>query len=182
MDWDSYLIQSKNYKPRDLLVESLRFVQGKKVLDLGAGALNDARYLMDLGFDVLAVDSNANIEPGNVHLEISRFEDFQIKHDEYDLISAQYALPFVDPNSFIQVMNGIKSGLKIGGVFVGQFFGMNDEWSSREKMTFVLKEDLLRVFEGYELIKFLEEEKEGKTAAGKNKHWHLYNVIAKKLG
>ena len=41
-------------------------------------------------------------------------------------------------------------------------------------MVFLSKEQVL------ELFKFNEVEKDGKTGLGKMKHWHIYNVIAKK--
>ena len=34
--------------------------------------------------------------------------------------------------------------------------------------------------DSFEIIKFNEIEKDGMTGLGKMKHWHIYNVIAKK--
>ena len=48
-------------------------------------------------------------------------------------------------------------------------------------MVFLTKEQVLELFKNdYEIIKFKEIEKDGKTALGIMKHWHIYNVIAKK--
>lgn len=48
-------------------------------------------------------------------------------------------------------------------------------------MTFLSKEQTLDLFKNsFELIHFNEIEKDGKTGLGKMKHWHIYNVIAKK--
>lgn len=48
-------------------------------------------------------------------------------------------------------------------------------------MTFLSKEQTLDLFENsFEIINFNEIEKDGKTGLGKMKHWHIYNVIAKK--
>ena len=44
-------------------------------------------------------------------------------------------------------------------------------------MVFLTKEQVLELFE---IIEFKEIEKDDKTGLGKIKHWHIYNVIAKK--
>lgn len=179
MTWDDYLKQSKNYEPRPLLMEALNYVNGTKALDLGAGALNDARFLMSKGFDVLAVDSNSKANTGEVPFVESTFENFSFT-EKYNLITAQYALPFTHPDSFSKVMQGISNSLETGGVFTGQFFGPRDEWFGREGMTFNTENEVREFFSEYELLKFEEEEKDKPTAAGPIKHWHVFHVIARK--
>ena len=65
---------------------------------------------------------------------------------------------------------------------MGIFFGLNDSWAEiKEQMVFLSKEQVLDLFKGsFEIIEFNEIEKDGKTGLGKMKHWHIYNVIAKK--
>ena len=59
---------------------------------------------------------------------------------------------------------------------------MTDAWAETKKqMVFLTKEQVLDLFkESFEIIHFNEIEKDGKTGLGKMKHWHIYNVIAKK--
>lgn len=59
---------------------------------------------------------------------------------------------------------------------------MRDSWVNiKEQMVFLLKEQVLELFkDSFEIIEFNEVEKDGKTGLGKMKHWHIYNVIAKK--
>ena len=68
------------------------------------------------------------------------------------------------------------------GYFVGNFFGLNDSWTKiKKEMTFLSKEQTLDLFKNsFEIIHFNEIEKDGKTGLGIMKHWHIYNVIAKK--
>lgn len=68
------------------------------------------------------------------------------------------------------------------GYFVGNFFGLNDSWTKiKKEMKFLSKEQTLDLFKNsFEIIHFNEIEKDGKTGLGKMKHWHIYNVIAKK--
>ena len=49
-------------------------------------------------------------------------------------------------------------------------------------MVFLSKEQVLELFKNsFDIIEFKEIEKDGKTGLEKIKHWHIYNVIAKKL-
>ena len=71
--------------------------------------------------------------------------------------------------------------LKVNGYFVGNFFGLKDSWANiKEKMVFLSKEEVLELFNQFEIIKFEEIEKDGKTGLGKMKHWHIYEIIARK--
>lgn len=71
--------------------------------------------------------------------------------------------------------------LQVDGYFVGNFFGVKDSWANiKEKMVFLEKEEVLKLFEQFEIIQFEELEKDGRTGLGKMKHWHIYEVIAKK--
>lgn len=65
---------------------------------------------------------------------------------------------------------------------MGNFFGLNDSWTKiKEQMVFLSKEQVSDLFKGsFEIIQFNEIEKDGKTGLGKMKHWHIYNIIAKK--
>ena len=68
------------------------------------------------------------------------------------------------------------------GYFVGNFFGLNDSWTKiKKEMTFLSKKQILNLFKNFfEIIHFNEIEKDEKTGLEKMKHWHIYNVIAKK--
>lgn len=67
------------------------------------------------------------------------------------------------------------------GYFVGNFFGLNDSWTTiKEQMVFLSKEEILKLLQPFEILKFEEIEKDGKTGLGKIKHWHTYEIIAKK--
>ena len=67
------------------------------------------------------------------------------------------------------------------GYFVGNFFGNNDKWkSTKEEITFFTKEQVIELFKDFEIIEFKEVERDDFTGLGKMKHWHIFNVIAKK--
>lgn len=68
------------------------------------------------------------------------------------------------------------------GYFVGNFFGENDSWNeTKPQMTFLTKVQAMELFESFEIIRFKEIEKDDLTGLGKMKHWHIFDVIAKKV-
>lgn len=188
--WKTYYDKTKSAPPRPLLVKALPFVSEKNsALDLGAGALNDAQYLLSEGFEhVTALDSSPiaqevadTLPPEHFLYVISTYENFDFKKEAYDLINAQYALPFNPPESFDRVFQDIITSLKPCGVFTGQLFGIRDEWNvPNSNKSFHTKEQVENIFSDLEILGFREEEGEKPTAAGPMKHWHVFHFIARK--
>jgi SAM-dependent methyltransferase len=188
-DWSDYYKATKAKPPRPLLVKALEYVSNKdKAIDIGGGALNDTRYLLDQGFDVITIDKSPlvedkakNIPSDKLHAYTTSFEDFDFPKEEYNLASAMFALPFTAPEHFGKVFSKIKDSLKMGGIFCGQFFGDRDEWKTNLNMTFHTKEQAQELLNGLKIISFKEDEKDDKTATGGIKHWHVFHVIARKI-
>lgn len=68
------------------------------------------------------------------------------------------------------------------GYFVGNFFGLNDSWAFvKKKMVFLSKNQIIKIFKDFEIVDFQENEKDAKTGLGKIKHWHTFEIIAKKV-
>ena len=104
-----------------------------------------------------------------------------MKLEETDLIVANYSLSFCYKQKFDEMRKTIKKNICIDGYFVGNFFGINDSWNRAESnMTFLKKEQVLDLFDEFDVIKFNEIEKDGLTGLGNMKHLHIFNVIAKK--
>lgn len=104
------------------------------------------------------------------------------KAKECDLIVANNSLPFCNKDSFNTMWNEIKKNIVKNGYFVGNFFGLNDSWKDLKKqMTFLGKEQILSLFDDFEIISLKENESDEKTGLGEMKHWHRFFVIAKKL-
>jgi len=47
-------------------------------------------------------------------------------------------------------------------------------------MVFLSKEQVIELLKPFKILTFREIEKDGKTGLGKNKHWHIFEIIAKK--
>src|SRR6266849_5994068 len=131
-DWGRFYNFTRDSPPWPLLMRaaSLAPRQGR-ALDLGAGAGRDTRYLLEQGFRVTAVDADPRavallsaLPQARLSVVQSSFEDFAFAI--YDLISAQFALPFIPRGRFADVFARLKAALAPGGVFAGQFFGVHD--------------------------------------------------------
>ncbi len=187
--WQNYFEKTKSKPPRPLLVKALPFVkERRKALDLGSGALNDTVFLLKQGFEhVTAVDREpvakeiaAALPADRFEYVIATFETFPFPTKTFDLVNAQYALPFIAPEKFAEVFANITNSLVEGGVFTGQLFGDRDGWSAKPGMTFHTLAQAKELLSGLEILSFEEEENDQPTAAGVMKHWHVFHFVGRK--
>ncbi|HYF13363.1 MAG TPA: class I SAM-dependent methyltransferase [Candidatus Paceibacterota bacterium] len=188
-NWKEFFELTKNKPPRALLVRSMPYViERNAALDLGAGALNDSVYLLNEQFrKVTALDREPvaqsiaqTLPKDRFSYVISSVEDFNYTPNTYDLINAQYVLPFVKNSQIEVVVSKIYAALTSGGIFTGQIFGERDEWARNATVTFRTEKQARQLFNPFELLVFEEEEQDAQTAAGIMKHWHIFNFIARK--
>ena len=157
-------------------------------LDLGCGAGRDTRYLLSQGWRVTAVDREATglailaqMEDERLRTVQSAIEDFDFEPERYDLVSAQFSLPFIPRRRFWETFERIKGAIRPGGVFCGTFFGVNDEWNKPENdFTFVTREEIDELLSDLEVIELVEEDRMGTIVSGEPKHWHGYHIMARK--
>jgi SAM-dependent methyltransferase len=187
-NWEEFYGMTKNNPPWPRLVLAVSLLgRTGEALDLGCGGGRDTRYLLAHGFAVTAVDTKAaslaalaDLPQERLHLVQSTFEEFSFT--SYDLINAHFALPFTHKEQFSAVFARLKAALKRGGIFVGQFFGVNDTWNTPETtMTFFTHEQAHAQLAGLAILEFEEEDQDGMTARGEAKHWHVYHIIARHL-
>ena len=160
-----------------------------KAIDIGCGAGRDTIYLVKNGWYVIAIDKEdtkqiITSKINDKELERLKFiqSDFEnIKLEKNNLVIANYSLPFCNKNKFQKFWNKIVNSIEKDGYFVGNFFGKNDEWNTEDsKLIFLDKKEVEELFNNFEILKFEEEEKDAKTGLGIMKHWHTYNIIARK--
>ena len=190
-DWAKFYTHTKERPPWPRMIRAASLVpQQGHALDLGCGAGRDTRYLLAQGFQVTAVDADANAMtilatlPHQERLRAvqSSFVDF--KFENYDLINAHFCLPFLPGQQFYAVFEKVRQALNPGGIFVGQFFGTHDQWNTPERagqMTFLSREEARQALEGLDVIEFEEEDVDSVVADGSPKHWHVFHIIARKL-
>jgi len=187
---ESYYELTKDRSLSPVLREALNLVGDgnyKMALDFGCGAGGETKYLLEHGYQVTAVEGNPvaakfiNQLPNQdrLHFVLSEMEKF--KFENYNFINASRSLPFTHKDTFSSLFANLKASLLPDGIFVGHFFGVNDQWNNPdETMTFLSKEEVLNLLSGLEVLKLNETEGGGRLANGNIKYWHLFEVIAQK--
>lgn len=187
-NWDVYCDYTQNMSPSKTLVDALELSGATgKALDLGAGGLRDTKHLLGQGFEVVSVDASPRsfelarrLRDERLSPVQTRFEEFLFPRAAFDLINAQFSLPFIRPGHFERVFRRLYDSLKEHSVFVGQFLGEKDSWSPDSEMTFVTWEKIVAVCGPLKIYSFYTEEYDGPTEGGSEKHWHVYHVLAHK--
>jgi SAM-dependent methyltransferase len=168
--------------------EQLGAGEGRMAVDLGCGEGTEALALLDRGWSVLAVD----IEPAGLDLLRSRipvacaeritivcgsFADVSLPRAE--LVHAGFSLPFCPPRQFPVVWRRLCHALMPGGIFAGQLFGTHDSWAGDPGMTFQDRRGVTSLLEGMEILGLHETERNGEAFSGP-KHWHIFDILARK--
>ena len=187
LEWNKFYHHTKDRPPWERLIRAASLVPNKEdALDLGSGAGRDTRYLLEQGFSVTAVDMEAGsiailktLPQERLRVVQSSFVDFPF--ETYDLINAHFALPFLSPARFDEVFDRLKHALRPAGIFVGQFFGVHDQWNVPGRdMTFFTREQAEERLQRLEVIELEEENIDSFVADGSPKHWHVFHILARK--
>ncbi len=185
--WPEYFEKTKTYPASKLLEMAFPLcLERQHALDLGAGALRDSKFLLSAGFKkVTATDGNKAIKKYAEKIPtkalsfiIQSFENLQLPTSSYDLINAQFALPFTSPPHLPDLIEQIKSALKPGGIFCANFFGPKDDWSKEPNMTFTSQTKVRQILRGLKIIQLNEKHYSAKTADNQPKNWHIIEIIA----
>ncbi len=191
--WCGYYEATRGRPPRRTLLWALdRFepttVQ-RRAVDLGCGDGRDTIELLRRGWSVIAIDSEpaalARLEarpdlPAGAKLTTlcGRFE--AAEWPGVDLVNASFALPLCPPAAFPPLWRKIGASLATGGRFAGQLYGKRDSWADNPAMTIFDEAGARRLFGGYLLEMFDEEESDAVTPRGKPKHWHIFHIVARR--
>jgi SAM-dependent methyltransferase len=193
-DWTDYY-RVAGSEPRPTLLDALRRFDEEEprerfAVDLGCGTGRDTVELLRRGWRVLALDGTDEAidrlraldlsegERGRLETRVSRFETAE--WPPADLVNSSFALPFCPPGDFPVVWERIEQSLRPGGRFSGHLFGDRDEWANEEDMTFQTRAEAEALLDPFEVELFDEVEEDGSTAVGDPKHWHLFNIVARR--
>jgi len=193
-DWTKYY-DAVALEPRTTLLEALRRFdeEGSRerfAVDLGCGTGGDTVELLRRGWRVLALDGQAEAidrlralelsegERGRLETRVSRFETAE--WPPADLVNSSFALPFCRPGDFPALWERIEVSLRPGGRFSGHLFGDRDEWSNEDDMTFQTRAEAEALLSRFEVELFEEVEEDSETAVGEPKHWHFFQVVARR--
>lgn len=191
--WSAYYENTQGRIASNNLLRALRDSpyqpKGSLAIDLGCGAGQDTLELLKRGWRVLAIDSNLNV---NEYLASENFSIFQeqltVICERFQtaylppahLINANLALPFCPPHEFPDLWTKINNALQSGGVFSGNFFGLEDDWIEDKSKTFLSDTHISNMFSSWEIQLFEERREIGPTAYGGMKRWHIIDVVARR--
>ena len=192
-DWAGYYASSAGRAPRPLLLaacEELGAGQDRMAIDLGCGEGTDALELLARGWLVLAVDAQptglallrARIPPraaGRIRVLCASFAEADLPSAQ--LIHAGYSLPFCPPRGFPVLWARIRQALAPGAVFAGQLFGTRDTWADDPDMTFHTRHQVEVLLDGLDIVRLEEIEQDGHAFSGP-KHWHTFDILARRAG
>ncbi len=196
-DWSTYYNAVVGRPPRETLLAALaRFdsenatKKSQFAVDLGCGEGRDTVELLRRGWRVLAIDGEKealnrlvcrpDMIPGHLEIRQSRFEELILPEKAVDLVNASFALPFCSPEYFPSLWDKIVSSLRSGGRFCGQLFGDRDSWAIDPSMTNHTRAQVEALLQPFEIEMLEEEDHLGKTAIGEEKHWHIFQIVARK--
>jgi trans-aconitate methyltransferase len=189
--WAAYNARQQARAVRPLCQEVLAAAgvgAGRVAIDFGCGGGVETRAMLTAGWRVLALDG----EPGTrdrvlsttqgsaqerLTIETIHFPDLTVL-PAADLVYAGYSLPYILPDDFARVWGLIRSSLRPGAWFAGNFFGDRDSWADNPDETFFSEEAVRALFEGMAIMWFNVEDEDGQADSGP-KHWHVFDVIAR---
>ncbi len=185
----SYAALCDTRKVHPLLLHALRHtgLRTGRALDIGAGGFGESRYLLNVGFDVDAVDvdpvsnglaKTVTHERSRFHMSHNAIEDHHIPLDFYDLTVALHVLPFVPVAAIDRVAERIVAGLRSGGVLCCTHFGVRDSWATSEMpVTGVTERQAAEMFADLQPIYCGVSEHDGVDLEGTPKHWHVLRQV-----
>lgn len=154
-------------------------------LDVGCGVGNATLWLLDRGWRVTAFD------PDPEALEILRerasgragFDGFvapvqTAPLESVDLVVAQFCLFFLPESEFDDAWNRLLGTVRPGGLAMGQLLGPNDDWAG-ERITHT-PDQVESLLNGFDILYYEEADRDGETALGEAKHWHVHHWIARR--
>ncbi len=174
--------------PNSFVVDAVDGLGGQRghALDIGAGPLNETRFLLRRGFDVDAIDTDplvgemaASLGRGLTFMQAD-IRDVRLAREKYLVAVAIHVLPFLPRAALPGVIAELSASLLPGGLLCFTLFGVKDGWAGlRPQMTFFSREEVIPLFAGLRPVLFEEEEHQGTNARNEPKHWHVFRGVFK---
>ncbi|WP_165795251.1 class I SAM-dependent methyltransferase [Deinococcus koreensis] len=192
--WGEYARKTiKDHTPRPLLLRALEQrgagprAARRTALDLGSGAGNETLALLERGWTVTALDSNAEAlevvrsrAAPDARLTLLHAPFHRLPRRRYALIHASLSLPFCPPELWQRTWRVMRSRVALGGLLAATFFGQRDGWAAEPEMSFAALEDVPGLLPGFGLEVLEEWEGETALALGGTHRSHLITVIARR--
>ncbi len=161
---------------------------GMRALDLGCGDGTETAALGRAGWTVTAMDSTPEAveltrrrcaDLDAVAVEVATFADFELP--PCDLVYAGLSLPFGPGADFPDLWQRILAAMKPGALIAAHLLGERDSWAPDPSLTFVPGAELPGLLRGLEVLEVRELDEDGEAFSGP-KHWHVFEVMARRPG
>ncbi|MGN6243651.1 MAG: class I SAM-dependent methyltransferase [Motilibacteraceae bacterium] len=187
-DWTDYNAAQSGRPPRKLALAAMDVAgpgAGRAAVELGCGIGVEARALADRGWHVQCFDGDVSVVPSleasrdgrSVMHSVRRLEELT-SLPANDLTLACVSLPFVDSRDSPGLWRLILASLRPGGVLAVDLFGDNDDWADGPG-TFLDRTEVEQLLSSLDVLSLVEDERDGTAFLGP-KHWHTFEVIARR--
>jgi len=189
--WSNHYLEAQ-FRPHSHLVESAaKACTGRRhVLDLGAGSLNDCKFLLQEGFWVHAVDSEPDFarmakllkrREAKFTFEQTDFKDLILPEDHYQIVVGIQSLNFCRADKFDAFMDTVTASVEPMGKFVGVIYGERDDYRRmRPSGCYPSEQKLSALFArgGMEIIAQTHDEYDDPASEDFFKHRHMIYLAA----
>ncbi|EFX92564.1 tellurite resistance protein TehB [Actinobacillus ureae] len=179
------------------VLNAVNYVKAGKALDLGCGRGRNSLYLNLLGFDVTAVDHNAeSIEFLNYMIEKENLSNIETgiydinqatignQNGKYDLIVSTVVMMFLNRERIPAIIENMQKNTKVGGYNLIVCAMSTEEYPCPMPFSFTFGErELANYYQDWELVKYNEDLGElHKTDANGNRiKMRFATMLAKKV-
>jgi trans-aconitate methyltransferase len=190
--WTEYNDAQDTREVRPLLREVLALAgpgDGRTAVDLGCGLGRETDALLRAGFRTHAVDMHPDTEakvrahtrPADHPLLTVHAVPFGLVRalPHAHLIYAGYSLPYAAPTDLPRLWALVRRTLRPGGWLAVNLFGEHDSYNGRQAGTYLARGQVERMLDGLEIVRLDEQDADGSSFSGP-KHWHLFDVIARR--
>jgi hypothetical protein len=193
--WADFYRHALGREPRRPFVRGMQVLRDAGVrpgqaVEVGFGDGEETLALLITGWRVLAIDSSpaaADVLRPRVPAElVDRLEIRSTPAEDtdlprFDLLYAGYTLPFLAPAAFERFWAHAIERANPGGYIVVNLFGTRDSWAGRPGMRFHERAEVERLVDRLDVRALDETEEDGMSFLGP-KHWHTFDVVARRPG
>jgi SAM-dependent methyltransferase len=159
-------------------------------VDLGCGAGRDARELLRAGWRVLAVDRERGaievleaatppeMRP-SLQTRVADLATFDVP--TCDFVNASLSLPFLAEGLFWPTWGRVLSSLRVGGRVAALLFGDHDGSAADTSMTCPPPQRIRESLSSFEIEHWIDREEDTQTALGDPHHFHLVELVARRV-
>lgn len=188
-----YHARARAAAPRPGLLAVLdRFRSPGRAVDIGAGTGRDTLPMLAHGWTVAAIDRDPGAlaelrlrarEQGSIdRLETRPGPMETVPLPRTDLVVSSFALPLCEPARFPALWKRIRRALRPGARFAGQLYGPRDGWAGRPGICIHDRPAVEALLAGLVVERLDEIEEDSVTPRGTPKHWHFFEIVARRPG